>query len=182
MRKFLSGLISVFVLLSFNSCELDYYWERGNLNCDFYPNTNNYGNFVQTKTYYLDDIYIRSYPDFHRIRDIIMTDTWIEIWSDDFYAYSQGDYIEDLTISISGFGSFTFPVTPRFRNENLITIGGMNDSNYYDEFFIFMMDAIDYFYRRGSMQVTIRGKLRSVYLYDVNITLFNSLDVKLKDY
>lgn len=176
-KNLLLNALFVFILgLAFTSCsDKDHdYWVNSSLDCTFL--------FTTDKNYYFGSTAVAEYRlsdleniDLYRedVREIVLTDTWIEIEGD----FLAGDRIDALEIYVEGIGTYKSP------NDYVVVHDGdyfLIDESNSPGLFNFMADAMRKLNYSGKIYITCSG-FHNVAKANIDVLLKSKLRVRVSD-
>lgn len=172
-NKLIAAVIVVFAIISFTSCENEYYWKDGTLdvNFDVYADRNGYDEIYTT-------VRIEEIPQFNPSRedlvDLVTKDSWMKLSN-----LRRGDYIDRFYIEVAGVGRFAYerPISIRDDNAEVII-----DDYAAPGFFNFMRDVNYNIYRYGAvdMKITFYSRIYNN-VEPIYFDIKSNLDLEVRD-
>lgn len=184
MKTFARTLLLLIILFSFTTCDYDSYWEEGYFDCVFESQTAPQGYFSRSANYSLRDIYFVNANVYGSVQDIYLQGAVIEIECLNPSAKNWNDYIDYVTVTVAGLGSFIFSDSnyrmPSFGNSNFIQLSDPNFDRFMAEAMIYILNnGYDYY---TTISVDASLVTYGAFYYPLKISLLNDLDVKIRDF
>jgi len=183
MKTIVRTWLILTILIGVTACDTDNYWEDAYFDSIFDVAPDSKGYFRGSNRHNLQDIYFKHNDVYGDIQDIHLRSSRIEIECLQPREKNWDDGIDYIEVIVSGFDffifSFDYSNMPLFGNRNVIVLRDPN-------FTRFMQEAMIYLYDNGYRDtfISVNASLVTTgrYYYPLRISLFNDLDVKIRDF